>query len=376
MKKYIIRAVKLLSFGLVFALVMYVLQAYVLCHLDHNRLRLDGFYLEQQNTIDVVFTGASECYSDFSPGLAYEKFGFTSYPYASASVTAGAAITQMKEILRTQNPQLIVMEINPFLYPDDENETKEGSIRNYIDNVPLNENKIDYIRGLETADEAEYYVPFIKYHSSWSEYPGGIKFLGALVKQHLRGYTLLKGYKSNTNKCSEDRSYLNQRLVMDNSERELFSDSDIKLRELLQYLNDNDIKNVLFIRAPHLVRQNDYDAFCKANRAGKIIESYGFDFINFERDAVAMSYPAEEYYNVQHLNIYGSAKFTEYFGSILTERYGVQESELTDEMQRRWNESVEYYHQFYKCCDDKIKDGINTEINEDLVGIREIEKYQ
>ena len=158
--------------------------------------------------------------------MAYEKFGFTSFPYASASATAGAAITQIKEIKRTQNPQLIVMEINPFLYPDDRNETKEGSIRNYIDNVPLNQNKIEYIKSLETADEAEYYLPFIKYHSSWSEYPGGIKFLGALVQQHIRGYTLLKGYKSNTGSCREDGSYLNDKLISDDSELPLTEDSD------------------------------------------------------------------------------------------------------------------------------------------------------
>ena len=45
----------------------------------------------------------------------------------------------------------------------------------------LDENKIEYIKSLETADEAEYYMPLIKYHSSWSEYPGGVKFLFPLI---------------------------------------------------------------------------------------------------------------------------------------------------------------------------------------------------
>ena len=376
MNKYLLRTIKIASFCLAATAVLYVLQEYVLCHLDHNRLRIDGYYLEEENTLDGVFTGASEAYSDFSPGLAYEKFGFTSFPYASASATAGAAITQIKEIKRTQNPQLIVMEINPFLYPDDRNETKEGSIRNYIDNVPLNQNKIEYIKSLETADEAEYYLPFIKYHSSWSEYPGGIKFLGALVQQHIRGYTLLKGYKSNTGSCREDGSYLNDKLISDDSELPLTEDSDNKLRELLEYLNDNDIKNVLFIRAPHLVRRNDYESFCMANRAGKIINSYGFDFINFERDEITMSYPASEYYNVQHLNIYSSAKFTEYLGTILTERYGVHKSELNEKQTERWNQAVEYYHKLYRCIDALNQEGSQMlEIEEDLYGMRMMEPY-
>ena len=203
-----------------------------------------------------------------------------------------------------------------------------------------------------------------------------ISIMCRLIKQHIRGYTLLKGYKSNTGSCEEDGSYLNDKLISDDSELPLTEYSDSKLRELLTYLNDNEIKNVLFIRAPHLVRQNDYESFCMANRAGKIINEYGFDFINFERDSTVMSYPAEEYYNVQHLNIYGSAKFTEYLGTILTEKYGVHKSELTDKQTERWNQAIEYYHKLYRCIDDLNQEGSQMlEIEEDLYGLSKMEKY-
>ena len=375
MKKYILRTVKITAFCLVVALMLLFLQNFVLCHIDHNKLRIDGFYLEDEKTIDVVFTGASELYTGFCPALAYEEFGFTSYPYATASVTAGAAITQIKEIERTQDPQLIVIEINPYLYPDDRNDTNEGSIRKYIDPVPLNENKVEYIKGLATQDEIEYYLPLIKYHSSWTEYPGGVKFLLPLIGQHLRGYTLLKGYKSNTDACKQDGTYLNQKLVNDNSEVKLYEPSEKQLRELLRYLNDNDIRNVVFFRAPHLVRENDYDGFCRSNAAGSIIREYGFDFINFERDSKTMSYPPEWYYNVQHLNLYGSEDFTKYFGKLLVDRYNVKPSEQTDSKRSEWLEATEYYHRFYRCCEDKLSKGIVMEINEDLAGIREINRY-
>ena len=186
----------------------------------------------------------------------------------------------------------------------------------------------------------------------------------------------MKGYKSNTGSCREDGSYLNDKLISDDSELPLTEDSDNKLRVLLEYLNDNDIKNVLFIRAPHLVRRNDYESFCMANRAGKIINSYGFDFINFERDEITMSYPASEYYNVQHLNIYSSAKFTEYLGTILTERYGVHKSELNEKQTERWNQAVEYYHKLYRCIDALNQEGSQMlEIEEDLYGMRMMEPY-
>ena len=378
MKKYITRTIKITSLVLAVFCATWLLQKFILCHPDHNKLRINGFYLEEPNTLDVVFMGASEMYTSFAPGLAYDKFGFTSYSYATASVTAGAITTQFKEIMRTQDPQLIVVEINPFLYPDDKNENNEGSIRKYIDNVPYNENKREYIKSLATEDEIEYHIPFIKYHNSWTEYPGGIKFAGAMVLQNLRGYTLLKGYKTNTGICPLDDDYLNQKLINDDTTLDLYPLYEEKLRETLSYCSENNIKNVLFIRAPHLLEtESDYEAFCRTNAAEKIIKEYGFDFINFERDRETMSYNAHMYYNRQHLNVYGSKSFTEYFGEILSNKYGVSKAQLTDRQKSQWNEAAEYYYKFYKCCDEMtMSDEKAVEIEEDLFGIREIEKHQ
>ena len=139
-KLYVTRTIKIAAFLLLSALVIGFLQEYVLCHYDANRLRMDGFYIEDNETIDVALIGSSEMYSGIIPARTYEKYGFTCYPYATASSTAGAMITQIEEIERTQHPELIVIEINAFLYATD-NEEKESSIRNYIDNVPLNWNK-------------------------------------------------------------------------------------------------------------------------------------------------------------------------------------------------------------------------------------------
>ena len=144
-KLYITRAIKITALLLIVVLFSLVLQSYVLVHYDGNRMRLDGYYLEEKNSLDVVFIGASDIYASFAPGLAYEKFGFTSYSYATASSTAGAAKTMLKEVLRMQNPQKIVIEVNAFLYGFD-NDSKISSVRNYIDNVPLNENKIAHYR--------------------------------------------------------------------------------------------------------------------------------------------------------------------------------------------------------------------------------------
>lgn len=82
-KRYLLRVVKVLSLLLAVAVCTGLLQEYVLCHADHNRVRLKGFYEEDVNSLDVVYLGASDVYSDLSPGYAYRRDGVTGYLFAS-----------------------------------------------------------------------------------------------------------------------------------------------------------------------------------------------------------------------------------------------------------------------------------------------------
>ena len=360
-KLYISRAIKITALLLSVLALSLILQSYVLVHYDGNRMRLDGYYLEEKDSLDVVLIGASDVYASFSPGLAYEKFGFTSFSYATASSTAGAAKTMLKEVLRTQKPQKIVIEINAFLYGFD-NETKISSVRNYIDNVPMNQNKIEYLQsGAIPAgeEEVEYYLPLIKYHSTWNDYPEPSgKYLSQTITQHMEGSTKLKGYRTRTAISTPAPGYpcINHTLANNDHTLALLPDYEAKLRDLCEYCKEQQL-DVLFIRTPHAVDKSTYGRFKRANAAGKIIQSYGFDFVNFERDPVTLAYPITDYYNIDHLNIYGSAKFTEYLGKMLTEKYGVKKSEMSEKQMENWDVAAKYYHKLYDYADKYI----NTE---------------
>ena len=121
------------------------LQEYVLCHADHNRQRIKGFYDESKDSLDVVFLGASEVYSDFAPGCAYRHSGITSYLFATQANSILNYKAQLKNILSRQNPQLIVVELNGALYGDEAEVVKEENLRNYADNVPLDSTKLEWI---------------------------------------------------------------------------------------------------------------------------------------------------------------------------------------------------------------------------------------
>ena len=198
-KLYITRAVKLVSLALAVLLTTYILQAYLLRHIDNNSMRLEAFYLADKGSTDVVLVGASDVYAGYSAPYAYEKYGYTSYPYATQSAPANIVLPQIKEVIKYQDPKMIVVEINAFLYKDNDLPS-ETSGRMFLDNIPNDEVKNAYIQRYIVPDKRiEYYLPIIKYHGSWTDYPWKFKYLKADFELRHRGYSLFRGYKTTAN---------------------------------------------------------------------------------------------------------------------------------------------------------------------------------
>ena len=85
---------------------------------DNTGILMTGLYQEPENSLDVVILGASEAYIDYSAAYAYDLYGFTSYPYAWDAATGELYEAQVRELLRRQDPEWIVVEINGILYDD------------------------------------------------------------------------------------------------------------------------------------------------------------------------------------------------------------------------------------------------------------------
>lgn len=375
-KKYIIRTVKVLTLLLAILLTVAFLQEYVLCHADHNRERIKGFYLEDKDSVDVVLIGASDVYAGFSSAYAYEKFGFTSYPFATQSNIISSYKSQIKTVIEQQHPKLIVVEINGALYSDDKQLEKEANFRNYIDNVPLNSAKVQAVKEYAPENEIEYYLPIIKYHSVWNDFPAGIKWNISIMQDNLRGYNLLKGVKNKAGVYKPDEKIYNSTLKKNTKRKPLSVKSEHYLRELLDYCKSENITNIVFTRFPHAVIYKNIARFKRSNTAGDIIAEYGYDFLNFEKDFDDTGLDtAVDFYNPDHMNVYGQKKFTEHLGGILRDKYGISESELTASQKSEWDKSVEYYEAYFKYSDSVIKNGKPRDIGENSKDMNEINKF-
>ncbi len=375
-KKYIMRTIKILSLLLVLVTCVWFLQEFVLCHADHNRERIKGFYLEDKDSIDVVIIGASEVYSAFSSCYAYEKFGYTSYPLATQSNIITNYKTQLKSAVKQQHPKLIIIELNGVLYGRDQDLEKEANFRNYADNIPLDGDKIELISSYAPENELEYYLPIIKYHSLWDDFPKGFKWNLSIIQDRLRGYNYLKGAKSQTKIYNNKEKIYNDELKNNYTKNLLNKKSEQEFRDFLEYCKSENLNNIVFVRFPHLVVKSTLNRFYRGNTAEEIINEYGYDYINFERNFSDTGLDKNtDFYNVEHLNIYGQKKFTEYFGKYIQDKYNITKSELTPSQKEEWDTCVKYYDAFSKYNISLIENKEFKEVGEDYKNIKEIQKF-
>ena len=340
MKRYIKRTIAIVS------ILIIAFSAFVITqnHVDHNTLRIQGFYQEEKDSLDVVLIGASDVFTGFSAGLAYGEYGFTSYPYAIDSNNGVFFKSQIEEVLKYQNPKCIVIETTGIRESFDKELSDEdlAVMRQYTDIMPLSGNKINTINEFVRKDKLSYYIPALA-HCGKKE-----NFENTTVKysQTFRGYTYLKGITSTNSKQEYDK-------ILDvNDDLKCLALSDTTysvLDDLLDYCETLDCK-VIFVRFPHRITdEEEHDKLKQHNEIGRIISERGFEFYNFDHAIDEIGLDLEkDFYSDSHLNVHGQIKLTRYFSDILTKQHDIGKSELSQKNTERWNNSYEYTKLFYQ----------------------------
>ena len=353
-----------------------LLQQYVLRNVDHNSLRVEGFYQEERDSLDAVFIGASDIYTSFMPGRAYEKYGFTSYLLASESITSEGVITAVKEVVRTQHPGLIIIEANAFLYGDSDNETNEGHVHKFFDNLPFSINKLNYIQKKVPIEQKwEYFFPLIKYHGLWTELPDRVNMMQSNLSLDVRGYNHLKGFRTTAKIFKSDTPSLNSQLS-DAGELDLDPELQQNLFDLLDYSKEQNL-NVLFVRAPHFVTDKTYDRVKRSNKMASILKERGFSYYSFENNTAAIGIDdSRDFYNEDHMNVYGAIKFTDFLADCLVNGENLRIDPQTDSQKAMWEDVVTTTNQLYRYCDDLMSSGEEERgAQEDVITLDALEKY-
>lgn len=343
MKK--IRIIKIITFLLLLA-IMLSLFSFVLCvNTKRDRIFINGFYKEPENSLDVVLIGSSELYTSYNSPLAWKEYGYTSYSFSISGMTGVLYKPALDITLDRQDPKLVVFEINGFLYDDDEFDD-EATLRKLIDNMPWNSRKLEIIKELiPKEDRYSYYFPLFKYHMNFM-HP---RLIGGVLKNTIKfsklDYLKTKSFSATAKIDAVSGLYFDSRKI----------DSKGKkcLDELLQYCNDLGLENVLFVYSPHktLIYHTESLDYIKER-----VETYGYDFENFNNSYEEIGIDiTKDFYNGQHLNIFGAQKYTKFLGKYITDHYDVTRDSYSKEITDEWNDCAKYMDGVIKHVEKQTK---------------------
>lgn len=197
-------AVRALIFVLIAALGIGLISPMLVANNDWDKRHVHGFFLEPEDSLDVVLIGASQLYTGYSAPLAWQQYGYTSYPLTVSNIPARLYGSLLTEAVDRQHPKLIVVDIDGFI--NDENpETLEANLRKWIDNIPWSRNRLETIRTCVPRElQTSFYFNIAKYHANWYQVGKWVPVQRRLHIMDETGCSLTKGVETVCKSLSAD----------------------------------------------------------------------------------------------------------------------------------------------------------------------------
>ena len=362
MKKNNLRILKFTALILPLILILCFSQEYLFFYRNYDTERIEKFYEEEENSLDVVFIGASELSAGFAPGYAYEKYGFTSYMYAMDANQGSLYLSQLKEILKHQDPEILFVDLYGFLRADDSILFNDARLRIYTESIPFSTNKFQTIMQFPCENKLSFFFPLIMHHSNLSALDDNISGLyyqltADLEPDPLKGVITTTAVYSGNGDPGE---------AFDPATYKLTDHSIAYLVEFLDYCKNNKLDNIVFTNYPrNIANESNHSLLFLLEQAESIVAQYDYPVWNLqdEMDAIGID-KTQDYYNEHHLNIYGQVKLTDYIGSKVIGEYGLTPRTQSESNRLEWEACASNTKEFTQMAKDAIQAGNNITIYE------------
>ena len=337
----IIKWIILVLIFIVVSLTFLKVMTYIMKPPDEPLFNIAGFYGEEKNTLDMVYIGGSACLTYWEPLRAFEQEGIASYDFAASTPQAELYKTMIKEILKTQTPEVIVIDARTFQYREKDATPKEVHYRNALTGMPLSINKIEFIHNnvekYLNEDDTSYYFDIIKYHRDLSdaEINDQIKMIFNQYKNPTKGFRFVPKVEA-------------QEKIINNTDKKtpVAEETEKILIDLLEYCKTTEC-DYLFVVSPYSELESHKESY---NYLSEIVTEYGYDFLdaNDYYDEMELNFETD-LYNSTHVNIFGADKYTDFLCKYLKENYNLSD--------RRENEG---YQEWFGLLDNWHKQVDNT----------------
>ncbi|MBR5799789.1 MAG: hypothetical protein IKY23_06975 [Lachnospiraceae bacterium] len=130
-----------------------------------NTGKVRGFYMEEANSLDLVFIGSSQVFSTIMPSVLEEETGLSSYVFAGNEQPFSISYYYIMEALKYQNPKAIVLETTFCNWGD---MPRDAVVRINFDDMRWGKAKcLGILNNTEPQNWEYFFFELSKYHSRW-----------------------------------------------------------------------------------------------------------------------------------------------------------------------------------------------------------------
>ena len=354
---------------------VWFMQKFMCIPFSKDEIRTINLHKEPKDSIDVLLVGSSATYSDYSAPYAYEKFGFTSFPYAIGGSTCTMWKPAVQDALATQRPKLVVVDVFGGGYERGLIDTRSNQLSIVMSHTARSRQKVETAKELsglvENTSTASFLFPFIKYHNN---VPNCIKSLPDRLRLEAAGPSPLKGVYAKSREVYledvEEISFTDETAPLDPK-------TEAIIRDFIDYCRSEDLE-VLFVKYPSVLisgYEEEMEINLRCNRILQIAEEEGCHALNMQKhfNDIGLEERAD-FYNHSHTNVRGQKKITAFLGSYIQNELGIAPSDLSDDLRAEWDESIVYYNVLVDMAEENINNYAVETLGDDPATIREIKK--
>lgn len=292
---------------------------------------VDGYFAEDNNTIDVLYLGSSNAFYDINPLVIYEKYGITGYVLGSGEQPIACSYYYLQEALKHQKPKVVVLDCLSVYATEGPGEEQN---RKAYDYMPLSVEKIASLKANIGEEEsvASYIFPIIRYHGRiWDLKVRDFTYLFANRDYPLKGYAFSKQQVENLPELNMD--------VVLHENIEICEKNKNYLMKIDELCKKNDIQ-LLFIKTPN-IEWGRYEHDKMTAQA----EELGIPFIDYNSFYKELGITVEEcFLDGAHLNYKGAEKLSQHLGETVVS-FMQEMPEHGQGVYEQWDEDLVAYRE-------------------------------
>lgn len=286
---------------------------------------------------DVLFIGDCEVFESFIPAILWEEYGISSYVRGGAQQLTWHSYYLLEDALRYETPKAVVFNVYALKYGEPQ---REEYNRMALDGMEWSSVKLDAIRASMTEDEdvLSYLLPFLRFHSRWSELTAE-DFTYAYKDKPLvsdSGYLMQTGIIP-----ADTQADLTPEPLLDTNLPATAMDYLDRMRALCE---ERSIQLILIKAPTNFWRYHWYDEWDEQVVAYAAAHDLPYYNLIDDADEIGLDMSVDTYDAGAHLNVYGAEKLTRYFGAILRDTHNLPDQRVNSHACVVWQTRVDAYY--------------------------------